>query len=60
MFVWGLYDDFIYELLLLEVIFSMKRYYVYVWSMGVMRIVTFKNYFQKKKVLCICLGDGIK
>ena len=45
MFVWGLYDDFIYELLLLEVIFSMKRYYVYVWSMGVMRIVTFKNYF---------------
>lgn len=45
MFVWSLYDDFIYELLFLEVIFSMKRYYVYVWSMGFMRIVTSKNYF---------------
>ena len=34
MFVWGLYDDFINELLLLKIIFSMKRYYVYVWEMG--------------------------
>ena len=34
MFVWGLYDDFINELLLLKIIFSMKRYYVYVWGDG--------------------------
>ena len=34
MFVWGLYNDFIYELLLLKIIFSMKRYYVYVWGDG--------------------------
>ena len=34
MFVWGLYDDFIYRLLILKLIFSMKRYYVYVCGMG--------------------------
>ena len=34
MFVWGLYDGFICELLLLKTIFSMKRYYVYVWGDG--------------------------
>ena len=34
MFVWSLYDDFIYELLLLKIIVSMERGYVGVWGMG--------------------------
>ena len=31
MFVWGLCDDFMYELLLLKIIFSIKKGYVRVW-----------------------------
>ena len=45
MFVWSLCDDFLYELLLLKIIFSMKKGYVGVWVMRFMRIFTFKNYF---------------
>ena len=45
MFVWGLCDDFMYELLLLKIIFSIKKGYVRVWVMDFMRIFTFKNYF---------------
>ena len=28
--------------------------------MGFMRIVTFKKYCYYEKVLCVCLGDGVK
>ena len=45
MFVWSLCDDFLYKLLLLEIIFSMKKGYVGVCVMGFMGIFTFKNYF---------------
>ena len=34
MFVSGLYDSFLCALLLLKIIVSMKRYYVYVWEWG--------------------------
>ena len=33
-FVWGLRGDFLYALLLLKIIFIIKRYYVYVWGIG--------------------------
>ena len=56
MFVWGLYDDFYTNFYFWKLFLAWKGgIWEFLWALILLKII-----FKYEKVLCVCLGDGVK